>query len=144
MNRSLINLLRTLNQNDKTRWTIHLPKLIHAYNVTHHASTGFTPFVMMFGREDNLPVDNRFGNRGVTEGDWIYETRRNMREVHILVGGRVDREKCNDKQEVDELENGWQVRVRNRVLGRRKLANIWGDISWTVEGKFKDSSAYIY
>ena len=66
-----------------------------------------------------------------------------MREVQILVGGRVDREKCNGKQEVDELEKGWQVRVRNRVLGRRQLANIWGDISWTVEGKFKDSSVYI-
>ena len=144
MHRSIINLLRTLNQNDKSRWTIHLPKLIHAYNVTLHASTGFTPFFMMFGREKNLPVDNRFGNIGLTEGDWIYETRRKMREVQILVGGRVDREKCNDKQEVDELEKGWQVRVRNRVLGRRTLENIWGDISWTVKGKFKDSSAYIY
>ena len=98
---------------------------------------------MMFGREENFPVDNRFGNRGVTEGDWIYETRRNMREVQILVGGRVDREKCNGEQEVDELEKCWQVRVRNRVLGRRKLANIWGDISWTVEVNFNDSSAYI-
>ena len=98
---------------------------------------------MMFGREENLPVDNRFSNRGVTEGDWIYETKRKMREVQILVGGRVDREKCNGKQEVDELEKGWQVRVRNRVLGMKTLANIWGDISWTVEGIFKDSSAYI-
>ena len=58
-----------------------------------------------------------------------------MREVQILVGGRVYRENCTGKQEVDELEKGWQVRVRNRVLGRRKLANIWGEISWTVEGE---------
>ena len=144
MNRSLINLLRTLNQNYKSRWTIHLPKLIHAYNVTPHASTGFTPFFMMFGREENLPVDSRFGNRGATEGDWIYETRRKMSEVGILVIGRVDRKKAvGNKQEVDELEKGCQVRVRNRVLGRKKLANIWGEISWTVEGKFKDSTAYI-
>ena len=85
MNSSLINLLRTLNQNDKSRWTIHLPKLIHAYIVTPHASTGFIPFFMMFVREENLTGDNRFGNRGVSEGDWIYETIR-MSEVHILVG----------------------------------------------------------
>ena len=66
-----------------------------------------------------------------------------MSEVRILVGGIVDKEKGNIKQEVNELEKGWQVRVRNRVLGRRKLENIWGEISWTVEGKLIDSSAYI-
>ena len=94
---------------------------------------------MIFGREENLPVYNMFGNRG----DWVYDTRRNMSEVRILVEGRVDREKGNSKQEVDELEKGLQVRVRNRVLGRRKLANIWGEICWTVEEKCKDSLAYI-
>ena len=52
---------------------------------------------MMFDREENLPVDSRFGNRGVTEGDWIYEIRRKMNEVRILVGGREDREKGNNK-----------------------------------------------
>ena len=94
MNRSLIHLLRSLNQNDKSRWTIHLSKLIHAYKVTLHASTGFTPFFMMFGREENLPVDSSFGNRGATEGDWIYEMRRKMSEVGILVRGRIDRKRA--------------------------------------------------
>ena len=64
----------------------------------------------------------------------VYENRRKMSEVRILVGGRVDREKGNSKQEVDELEKGRQVRVQNRMLGKRKLANICGEISWTVEG----------
>ena len=64
----------------------------------------------------------------MTEGDWIYETRRKINEFRILVGERVDREKTNSKHNVDELEKGWQVSVRNRVLGRRKLANIWGEI----------------
>ena len=48
-------------------------------------------------------MDNRFGNRWGIEGDWIYETRIKMSEVRLLVGGRVDREKGNNKQEVDEL-----------------------------------------
>ena len=34
------------------------------------------------------------------------------------------------------------VGIKNRVLGRRKLENIWGEAKWEVEGKVKGTSAY--
>ena len=36
MNRSLMNLLRVLGKEDKSKWPSHLSKVIHAYNCTPH------------------------------------------------------------------------------------------------------------
>ena len=41
-----------------------------------------------------------------------------------------------------ELETGFLVRIKSRVLGRRKLANIWGEEEWSVESRVKGTSAY--
>ena len=37
MNRSIINMLRTLCEEEKSKMPTHLPKLVHAYNSTPHA-----------------------------------------------------------------------------------------------------------
>ena len=59
MNRSIITMLRTLCSEDKCQ--LPIPKLIHAYNCTPHKTTGFSPFFLMFGREENLLVDTQMG-----------------------------------------------------------------------------------
>ena len=79
MNRYIINILRTLGEEEKSKWLIHLPKLVHAYNSTPHATTGYTAFVLIFGMEEILPIDNRLClNIGKGTGDinWIVETRK--------------------------------------------------------------------
>ena len=72
LNRSIMNLLRTLNQEKKIKWPIHLSKLIYANNVMSYANTGFSPFFMMFGIKVDLPVYGTLrGNKEHIEGDWI-------------------------------------------------------------------------
>ena len=41
-------------------WDIHLPALMLAYRTTVHASTGYTPYFLLFGHEATLPATAMF------------------------------------------------------------------------------------
>ena len=51
MNRTFINMLKTLPENYKADWKKELPKLSFAYNSTRCRSIGFSPFYLRFGRQ---------------------------------------------------------------------------------------------
>ncbi|XP_067687022.1 uncharacterized protein [Haliotis asinina] len=60
-NRTLCNMLGTLDPDSKKNWRAHVGPLVNAYNCTRHESTGFAPFSLMCGRHPCLPVDIAFG-----------------------------------------------------------------------------------
>ena len=54
-NRTVISMLSMFVTPEKTNWDDLLPFLMLAYNTSVHASTGHTPFRVVFGEECNLP-----------------------------------------------------------------------------------------
>ena len=60
-NRSLLDMLGTLEPHQKPNWKPHVAPLVHAYNCTRHESTDQSPYYLMFGREPRLPIDLAFG-----------------------------------------------------------------------------------
>ena len=60
MNRTVLNMLKTLEKKEKTDWASHLSKLAFSYNVTVNKTTGFSPYALMFGRSPRLPIDSVF------------------------------------------------------------------------------------
>ena len=48
-NQTLLNMLSTLEDDQKSDWKSYMPSLVHAYNSTCHKSTGYSPHYLMFG-----------------------------------------------------------------------------------------------
>ena len=62
-------MLGTLTSEQEKDGKSHVPALVHAYNCTKNATTGFSPYYPLFGREPRLPVDVAFGlQRGSQKG----------------------------------------------------------------------------
>ena len=53
-NKTLLNMLGTLSDNQKSDWKSGVSTMTHAYNTTEHESTGYAPFYLMFGRHPRL------------------------------------------------------------------------------------------
>ena len=54
-NRTLLQLLRCYTEQNDVDWEGNLPLLLYAYRTASNASTGFSPFVLMMGRDPVLP-----------------------------------------------------------------------------------------
>ena len=65
-NETLLNMMGTLKERQKSDWKKCVPSLTHAYNATMHESTGISPFYLMFGRHPRLFID-AFLAIGLTE-----------------------------------------------------------------------------
>ena len=61
-NRTLLNMLGTLDSNQNKDWKSHVSGLVHAYNCARQTTTtGFYPYFLMFGRTPRLSIDIAFG-----------------------------------------------------------------------------------
>jgi hypothetical protein len=56
-NRSLLNMLGTLEPIEKEDWKSHIAPLVHAYNCIKHETTGYSPYYLIFGRKPRLALD---------------------------------------------------------------------------------------
>lgn len=132
-NRTLHDLLRTLETEKKSRWPYHLAEVVQAYNVTPHSTTGFSPYFLLFGREPRLPVDALLGRpapaaTGVV--DWVRHHRECLREAHARAAART-REAASQRasrapESADsDLAVGDLVYLRHRKPGRSKIQDRW-------------------
>ena len=93
-NRTLLNMLRTLPETQKSLWTDHLNQVVHAYNCTKNEATGFSPFYLLFGRHPRLPIDmifgiDRTGNQG-SHTQYEAQWQKAMSEAYELASKRAN------------------------------------------------------
>lgn len=154
-NRTLIQMLRTLTEKEKSNWKDSLNKLIFAYNCTKSEVTGFSPFYLLFGRTPRLPVDILFRLTPETgkpdHREYMRKWQEGMQEAYEITKNSAkksaERGKRNHDRKVrsSELEPGDRVLVRNLTPrgGTGKLRSHWEEtIHKVVRRVNKDAPVY--
>ena len=123
-NRTLINMLRCLVNEEKDDWMDLLPYIMMAYRASPHASTGISPNRMMFGREVATPLDLQFpanpaDNEVTCETEyceWLREAMRNTHELarkSLKVAANSQRRNFNRGKERTLFQPGDKVKLIN-------------------------------
>jgi len=65
-------MLTTCAKDNPLDWEKHVRKVCMAYNTSVLASTGYTPFFLIFGHQAHIPVDVMYGSSNSTTRVCIY------------------------------------------------------------------------
>ncbi|XP_038063005.1 uncharacterized protein LOC119733688 [Patiria miniata] len=152
-NRTLLGMLRTLPEREKSRWKESLNKVVHAYNCTRSDATGFSPFYLLYGRPPRLPIDLTFGLSQAKEPpknhqEYSQRWRRQMEEAYEVARRNADKSAARGKRQYDRkmqstvLQPGDRVLVRNlrETGGPGKLRAHWESEVHTVVKRLSDDS----
>ena len=142
-NRTLLSMLGTLEPPKKMDWKAHVAPLVHAYNATRHESTGYSPFMLMFGREARLPIDLILSSQGEEPAKsytkFAESLRNRLRDSYKLATAEADKARQLQKKNYDLRVRGTTIEVGDRVLvkilahtGKDKLSDKWEQCPYTV------------
>ena len=147
MNGTILSMLRTLEESQKSKWKEHLTKLNHAYNCTRNSATGFSPFYLMFGREPRLPIDAILGLHEENSRDFVNHWQTAMKEAYSIASQRSnarkerDQIRRNSKNVSDSLHTNDRVLLRNLSErgGPGKLRSYWESTIYKVLSEVGDT-----
>ena len=151
-NRIMNNLLKTLDAEKKRKWPQHLAELVHAYNSTPHASTGYAPYFLFMGRQPRLHIDNVLNIQAEDEDsdldEWVILHQKKLQSA-LQQASRKLNQKAAERQTrhnkniiVQHLEPEIKVLGRKPVQGRNKIQDIWDSIPYVVLQRILESNAY--
>ena len=143
-NRTLLDMLATTVQNHPLDWEDHIRKVCMAYNTSIQATTGYSPFYLMFGRNARLPVDVMFPTEkpaaDVSYGEYAKMMSKTMEKafhtVREHVGDKHERQKqfYDKKCHGERFQPGDLVFLHSTVVPRgqaKKLYHPWSG-PWRV------------
>ena len=104
LNKTLIGMLRSCVYENQKNWDTLLPKILLGYRSSVQATTGYSPFSLVYGREAMLPVDVVFGGskeRFETKHEFVSRQRDYMEQAFEKVREHTKTEQQRQKYYYD-------------------------------------------
>ena len=129
-NQTLLQMLGTIEEYQKSDWKIHVPTLVHAYNATFYDSTGF-------GRHPRLAVDAFPGLTpdalsSTSKTGYVTKCKEHLdfafrkAEEEANKSAAVHKQRYDAKARTSVLKPGNLVLVKNVGLrGKHKIGDRW-------------------
>ena len=136
-NQTLLKMLWTLEEYQKSDWKTHVPPSVHAYNATFHDSTGFSPYFLMIGRHPRLAVDAFLGLTpdalsSTSKTEYVRKLKERLNSAYIKAAEEAKSSAAVHKQRYDAksrntvLKPGDLVLVKNvGIRGKHKIGDRW-------------------
>ncbi len=146
-NRTLLDMLGTLDPRQKQQWSRHIGHLVHVYNCSLNEATGYSPYFLMFGREARLPIDLSFGvsSDGTSTKSYqrfVKTLQQELKSAYELAEENAGKKNAGNKRRYDQrlhyshLVPGDRVLIRNLGLqGKHKLADRWSTEPYVVQSQ---------
>ena len=115
-NRTLMNAVRCFCSRSPRSWDEYLPQLSSALRSSINRSTGFTPNMLMLGREINMPVDLRFPGPDAEDSE-DHESYVNDLVSHIQEAHEIAREKLKSGQAIMKRDYDLKVHEHTYSVG---------------------------
>ncbi|KAK3101184.1 hypothetical protein FSP39_001606 [Pinctada imbricata] len=143
-NRTLINMLGTLETEKKSDWKSYIAPIVHAYNCMKQDTTKQSPYFLMFGREPHLPIDITFGLDKEAENKssmtkYVADMRDRLKKSYELASEAAKKSQSRQKKNYDLKSRGAVLEVGDKVLvkvvafdGRHKLADKWEEEPYVI------------
>ena len=146
-NRTLLNMLGTLEPDKKSDWKKYLPSLTYAYNCTKHETTKVSPHELMFGRKPRLPIDSMFDTpvqevSNHTTKEYIEGLKKRMKTAQDIAQRVTEEARIKMKTVYDRKARAPKICVGDKVLvkilkfeGKHKIEDRYEDDIYTVVGQ---------
>ena len=140
-NRTMHQLLRSLAKDEQLRWPDHLPDLMMAYNSTPHATTGFTPYRLMFGRENRLEAD-AFLHTPVGDSLQKHSQTRDVNRAQERSRSAAARRRQHSDRRARPaaIKPGDHVLIKHHGTGRNKMQHVYEDTPCEVQRRLQPGS----
>lgn len=123
-NRTLLNMLGTLENDQKKDWKRYVNSLVYYYNCTPHETTKFSPYELLFGRKPKLPIDVMFqsvATKDISKSteEYLEDLQERMEQAHQIVQKHTEKAKARQKQYYDKKTKPVKITVGDEVLVKR-------------------------
>ena len=134
-NRTLMDAIRCYVDESQDNWDLYLQQITGAIRSSVNRSTGYTPNMLMLGREINLPADLMFPQailKACDEDDYVSKLTSRIQTAH-------DTARTKLQSNLERMKRDYDVRILTRNYDEGDIVYLLD--SATVKGKCKKLSS---